>query len=223
LVQSEKLASLGRLAAGVAHELNNPLGVILGYVRLLGRKAEGELRDELRIVEDEAQRCQFIVEGLLELARPIRVDDAVVDLRALCLETVDRLEESGAAEGVEFVVEGEAKTRGTEHRLRQVVLNLASNGARAAGPGGTVRLLLDDTDGVASLRIRDTGPGVPVDLRGRLFEPFFTTRAEGTGLGLAVSRAIARAHGGDLALEDTAPPGATFSLHLPRATQGSPS
>lgn len=220
LVQNEKLASLGRLAAGVAHEINNPLGVILGYARLMGRKADGELREELRIIEDEAKRCQFIVEGLLELARPIEVEDCEVDLRELCLETVERLKDSGGAEGVEFRVDGEVKVRGTEHRLRQVVLNLATNAARAAGSGGKVSLALREDGSGAELRVMDTGPGVPQELRSRVFEPFFTTRAEGTGLGLAVSRAIARAHGGDLQLEE-ATAGATFTLRLPRLARRS--
>lgn len=218
LVQTEKLATVGRLAAGVAHELNNPLGVILGYTRLLARKAAGELRSDLQVIEDETRRCQEIVEGLLDFARPVRVDDVVVELREVADAVVERLGEAGLRKGVRVEVRGAARVRGAELRLRQVVTNMVRNAVDAAGEGGAVTVEITKparAGAPARLAVADTGPGVDAEHRGRLFEPFFTTRASGTGLGLAVSRAIARAHGGELDYSERPGGGALFTLLLP--------
>jgi two-component system, NtrC family, sensor kinase len=214
LVQSEKLAGLGRLAAGVAHEINNPLGVILGYVRLMKRKADGPLLEDLRIIEDEAMRCQDIVDGLLDLSRPIRVDDAEVDLRELCDEMVSRLSETGALGGVEVKVSGGATVQGSDQRLRQVLLNLLRNAVEVSA-GGVVEVEIDRSGGDVRLSVSDSGPGVAPEHRSRLFEPFFTTKPQGTGLGLAVSQAIARAHGGAIEAGASGRGGARFTLRLP--------
>ncbi len=214
LVESEKLAGIGRLAAGVAHEINNPLGVILGYVRLLRHKAEGELACDLRIVEDESLRCQEIVEGLLDLARLPQLAPAEVNLRELCDEVVQRLRESTAGPAAAVAVEGEAVVDGDPRRLRQVVMNLVKNAVEATGEKGhvTVRVLHGAKSGVA---VSDDGPGFPAADRARLFEPFFTTKPTGTGLGLPVSRAIARAHGGDIEPDGAPGGGSRFTLWLP--------
>ena len=219
LVQHEKLAGIGRLAAGVAHEINNPLGVILGYVRLLQRKAEGALAEDLKVVEEEAVRCQQIVEGLLDLARPGRGPVEHVALREVCDEVVARLRESSRLGDVEVRVEGDASAWAWPPRLRQVLLNLVKNAAEAAGPGGTVALRIDAApDGGASVAVSDSGPGVKPEDRPRLFEPFFTTKSSGTGLGLAVSRAIAEAHGGRIEADTGPLGGARFTLRLPPAS-----
>jgi two-component system, NtrC family, sensor kinase len=221
LVQSEKLAGIGRLAAGVAHEINNPLGVILGYVQLLRRQAEGRLAEDLGVVEEEALRAKEIVEGLLDLARPQRAGVETVALRALADEVVGRLTQAGQAEGVAFRVEGDATTEGDPARLRQVLLNLVRNGAEAAGVGGTVTVRVAEASfGGAEVGVSDTGPGLDPGVRERLFEPFLTTKPKGTGLGLAVSRAIARAHGGDIEAGAAPEGGARFTLRLPRAANG---
>lgn len=220
LVQSEKLAGIGRLAAGVAHEINNPLGVILGYVRVLRKKAQGSLAEDLEVIEDEAVRCQEIVDGLLALSRPASASGGPVNLRELCDEVVARLREAGHFSEVSITVEGAGIVEGQGPRLRQVVLNLVKNAAEAAGPGGTVGVQVAPTDGgQVCLSVTDTGPGVPAESRERLFEPFFTTKPAGTGLGLAVSQAIAQAHGGSIELGAQEAKGATFTLRLPRFEQ----
>jgi two-component system, NtrC family, sensor kinase len=218
LVESEKLAGIGRLAAGVAHEINNPLGVILGYAKLLGRKAGPGMAEDLAVIEEETLRAKEIVEGLLDLSRPLPVGAERVDLRALSDEVVSRLREARLLDGVEVRVEGAASAPGHSEKLRQVLVNLVRNAAEAAGPGGRVEVALGEWDGRAEVAVADSGPGIPQDRRSHLFEPFFTTKPRGTGLGLAVSRAIARAHGGELA-EETAQPGggAKFALRLPTA------
>ncbi|WP_224364937.1 sensor histidine kinase [Hyalangium versicolor] len=221
LVQHEKLAGIGRLAAGVAHEINNPLGVILGYVRLLQRKAEGSLAEDLKVVEEEAVRCQEIVEGLLDLSRPGRVAVEAVALREVCDEVIARLQEAARLGDVEVRVEGDASARAHPQRVRQVLFNLVKNAAEAAGPGGHVAVRIEGrTDGGASVAVSDSGPGVKPEDRPRLFEPFFTTKTSGTGLGLAVSQAIAHAHGGRIEADTGPLGGARFTLLLPPAREG---
>ncbi|HEU4381982.1 MAG TPA: ATP-binding protein [Anaeromyxobacteraceae bacterium] len=216
LVQSEKLAGIGRLAAGVAHEINNPLGVILGYTRLLRKRAQGPLAEDLAVIEEETLRSLEIVDGLLDLARPPRLTIQAVDLRELSEEVVGRLTEAHQLDGIAVHVTGRGSAPGDAQKLRQVLWNLVRNGAEATGAGGRLEVAVSQSDGRVQVSVADSGPGVDLEARNRLFEPFFTTKAKGTGLGLAVSRAIARAHGGDLAPAETAA-GARFVLTLPLA------
>ena len=214
LVQHERLAGVGRLAAGVAHEISNPLGVILGYVKLLKNRAEGELVKDLGIIEEEALRCQHIVEDLLDLARPHAFAGEPVDLRGLCEDVVLRLRESGLLAGVEVVIAGDGKISGSPERLHQIAGNLVRNAAEAAGQGGHVRIALSSSPGAARVEVSDDGPGIPPEAKGRLFEPFFTTKSTGTGLGLAVSQALAHAHGGRIEAVNRPSRGAVFTLVL---------
>ena len=218
LFLQEKLAGIGRLAAGVAHEINNPLGVILGYVRVLGKKAEGGLREDLAVIETETLRCKEIVDGLLDLSRPPKPGVNPVDLRELADDVAAKLSESDQAQGIGICVEGEASAQGNVLKLRQVVFNLVKNAVEAAGPGGRVEVRIADGQGQTELAVSDDGPGFPAEVREHLFEPFLTTKPGGTGLGLAVSRAIALAHGGDL-LVDAPGRGARVVLRLPRASE----
>jgi two-component system NtrC family sensor kinase len=215
LVESEKLAGIGRLAAGVAHEINNPLGVILGYAKLLRKRCDGSMAEDLSVIEDEALRAKEIVDGLLDLSRPLPAGAEPVDLRALSDEVVSRLGEARLLDGVRVSVDGSGSAPGHAEKLRQVLVNLVRNAAEAAGSGGQVEVRVAERDGTAEVAVEDSGPGIPPERRARLFEPFFTTKPRGTGLGLAVSRAIARAHGGDLAADAARAGGARFALRLP--------
>ncbi len=216
LVQSEKLAGIGRLAAGVAHEINNPLGVILGYTKLLQKQAAPGLAGDLRIIEEETLRCREIVEGLLDLSRPLAAPPQPVDLRALADEVLARLRDARLLDGVAVTVEGAAEAEGNPPKLRQVLFNLVKNAAEAAGAGGRVDLRLSGDCDSVEVAVADSGPGVSPGARERLFEPFFTTKDQGTGLGLAVSLAIARAHGGSIDVDGAPRGGARFTLRLPR-------
>ncbi len=216
LVESEKLAGIGRLAAGVAHEFNNPLQVMLGYLSLHRDHPDRALAEQLGAVEEEALRCKAIVDDLLELARPAATA-VPVDLRGLCDEVIARLRGSLGTEGSRLSVEGAGVAVADPPRVRQVVHNLVKNAIESAGPRGGVRVRVGACPRGVEVSVGDTGPGVPPDTRARLFEPFFTTKAGGTGLGLAVSRAIARAHGGDVDLASGEPGGAVFRLWLPGA------
>jgi two-component system, NtrC family, sensor kinase len=219
LLQSERLASVGRLAAGVAHEINNPLGVILGYTRLLRKKAAGPLAEDLAIVEEETHRCQDIVEGLLDFSRPVEVGRETVNLRGLCDDVVVRLAEANPTPGVVVSVAGQGTTTGTPSKLRQVLLNLVKNAMEAAAPQGRVDVHVRANGRQAEVRVQDSGAGIEPEARERLFEPFFTNKPRGTGLGLAVSQAIARAHGGEITALPPASSGACFVLRLP-SSQG---
>jgi signal transduction histidine kinase len=220
LVQSEKLAGIGRLAAGVAHEINNPLAVILGYARLLGRRSDGAAAEDLEVIEDETLRAKLIVDGLLDLSRPLSVQPEPVDLRILCDEAVGRLRETRLLDGVDVSVGGEGRVEGHPQKLRQVVLNLVKNAAEAAGGAGKVEVRVEAGDGSARVVVRDSGPGLSRDARAKLFEPFFTTKESGMGLGLAVSQGIVHAHGGEIDAESLREGGARFTVRLPSVPPG---
>ncbi len=220
LVQHEKLAGIGRLAAGVAHEINNPLAVILGYARLLGRKATGETAADLRIIEDESLRAKAIVDGLLDLTRPTHLEGERVDLRALADEVVERLTEARVLEGVTTSVTGAGAVRGSSQKLRQVVLNLAKNAAEAAGPAGRIEIAVGSRGGEGTIVVQDTGRGLSAEALERVFEPFFTSKARGTGLGLAVSKGIVQAHGGTIQASNLPSGGARFEVRLPAGFTG---
>ncbi|HVO20946.1 MAG TPA: ATP-binding protein [Anaeromyxobacter sp.] len=220
LVQQEKLAGIGRLAAGLAHEINNPLAVILGYARLLGKRSDGAAREDLQVIEDETLRAKGIVDGLLDLSRPLEVNLEPVDLRALCDEVVARLSGTPVLQGVQVAVAGRGSAAGDAPKLRQVVVNLVKNAAEAAGPGGRVELEVTEDGERVSLGVSDTGPGLSQEVRARLFEPFFSGKDGGTGLGLAVSKGIVEAHGGAIDAESLSRGGARFSVRLPRRLPG---
>ena len=216
LLQTERLVGLASMSAGIAHELNNPIGVILGYAKLLRRRDEPVDPKMLAAIEEEAERCQQVIEGLLELTRGGVLRATTVDLRAVAETVIGRLRVKGAAPGVVVEVHGHAAVQGDEPKLRQVVTNLVTNAFEASGGEGRVVVLIDEPRaGVVTLEVRDTGGGIATDARDRIFEPFFTTKPAGSGLGLAISRAIARAHRGDVALASTSNRGTTFRLTLP--------
>ncbi len=218
LVESEKLAGIGRLAAGVAHELNNPLQVMLGYLSLNREVPDRRLAEQLAAVEAETLRCKDIVDGLLELSRPAATA-VPVDLRALCEDASGRLRISARPDALRPSIDGEALALADPKKVGQVVFNLVKNAAEAAGPAGDVSIRIRAAGEVVEVAVRDSGPGIAPEARNRIFEPFYTTKPAGTGLGLAVSRAIARAHGGDIDVRNGEAGGAVFTLRLPRAPE----
>lgn len=214
LAESEKLAGIGRLAAGVAHELNNPLQVMLGYLSLHRDVPDPHLARHLAAVEVEVLRCKEIIDGLGELARPL-VRSCPVDLRELCEDAAVGVRISSSRGRLRLSTEGTALALGDRSKLRQVVLNLLRNAVEAAGPDGRVDVHVRDAGDRVEVAVADDGPGIPAEARARLFEPFYTTKPTGTGLGLAVSRAIALAHGGDIDVATAAGGGAIFTVRLP--------
>jgi two-component system, NtrC family, sensor kinase len=222
LVRSEKLAGLGRLAAGIAHEINNPLQVMLGYLTLPRGRMDVALAAQLDQVEREARRCKEIVDALKQLSMPgATAPSEPVDLRAIAEEVAEALHVT-MPQAPPVRVDGNGAALGRPAPFRQAIFNLVKNAAEAAGPSGLVEVEVRCEGGTARVEVSDTGAGIPAELRDRLFEPFFTTKATGTGLGLALARAIAQAYGGDVDLE-TDPSGAggtRFTLRAPRCAEG---
>jgi signal transduction histidine kinase len=216
LLQTERLMGLATMSAGIAHELNNPIGVILGYAKLLRRRTDAVDPKVLTAIEEEAERCHQVIEGLLSLSRGGVLHDSPVDLRALADDVVARLRVQGAAPNVAVEIHGHATVQGDESKLRQVLTNLLGNAVEACGAQGRVVVLIDDhRPGTITVEVADTGPGIALGAREHIFEPFFTTKTTGSGLGLAISRAIARAHGGEVVVVSTTDRGTTFRLTLP--------
>ncbi|HZC77383.1 MAG TPA: ATP-binding protein, partial [Ktedonobacterales bacterium] len=225
LIDRERLAALGELSASIAHEVRNPLGVIFNSVGTLRRllKPAGDVALLLDIVGEEADRLNRMVGDLLDYSRPLQPDLLPVPLRPL-------LEEALAAAGKQLGPPAEqvkvhlrvatevATVRGDARLLRQALVNLFLNSYQAMPRGGRleVRARRAELDGrpAAEVLMNDTGPGIPAAIGPRVFLPFFTTKATGTGLGLAVVKRIVEGHGGSIELGQP-PVGAEFRLRLP--------
>jgi two-component system NtrC family sensor kinase len=226
IIQNDKMASIGQLVSGVAHELNNPLTSIAGLAELLlERPAHPELpREHLRVIYDQAERAGRIVRNLLTFARKGVAEKAAVDLHDVVVRTSLLIMYELHLHGIELDSElsPDAIVLGDRYELQQVLLNLVTNAVQAVSglePDKPRRITLSTTcsDKEAILRVRDTGPGVPSHLVPYLFTPFFTTKApgEGTGLGLSLSYGLVKAHGGVLEYEAPAEGGAEFRVRLP--------
>jgi signal transduction histidine kinase len=227
LVAQEKLATVGRLAAGVAHEVGNPLAAILGYVELLlaaerppGAAEDQDRREALERIRKETVRISGIVSDLLDYSRPQAGRVEPVDIGGAIDAALSLLAPQARFRGVEvarLLPAGLPRVAASSSRVVQVLVNLLLNAADAMGGTGSVTITAAANGASVAIRVSDVGPGVPAADCARLFDPFFTTKApgEGTGLGLAISRSIAQAYGGDLSFNAAAAPGATFMLTLP--------
>ena len=223
LVASERLATVGRLAAGVAHEIGNPLSGLLGWVSLARSRSasDPELTGYLREMESEVRRIDGIVQSLLDLGRPPRPELGPVPVAAL-VRSAAKLVGSGPEfreVAVETSVDDGLVALADPGRLSQVVINLLINAAQAIGGPGTIRVEGAREGARVRIAVLDSGPGVPQELRERIFEPFFTTKSggKGTGLGLAVSQHLLRAMSGDIAVGESSGGGGKFTVTLPAA------
>ena len=232
--QAEKLAAMGSLLASVAHELNNPLTIVMGSASTLEERLSGSPHERhAHRVYEAAQRCGRVVHTFLNMARSRPAQRVPVSLNALASAAIEVLRYGLRSHGVALKTVlsdslPEVKVDGDQ--IGQVILNLIINAQQALAPlegGGTLEISSGWThhDGQPAevwLRVADDGPGIPAELRSKVFEPFFTTKPDGggTGLGLAVSSSIAREHGGRLVLE-VAERGASFLLVLPASFPGS--
>jgi PAS domain S-box-containing protein len=232
LRQGEKLTVMGSLLAGVAHELNNPLAIVMGRASLLEDKCEDlpELRQDAKRMREAAERCGRIVQTFLNMARSRPAARGPVALSGIARAAAEMLQYGYRSHGVALELlldEALPDVNADGDQIGQVVMNLLVNAQQAlAGVPGERRVRVQtgleprraNREPRVWLRVEDNGGGVPAEARDRVFEPFFTTKAEGmgTGLGLAVSRSIAREHGGELTLEPTSTQGgASFRLSLP--------
>jgi two-component system, NtrC family, sensor kinase len=222
IVRSEKLASVGRLAAGVAHEVGNPLAAVLGYAEILaaGRATPDDVADQANRIRAETTRIHRILQELLEYSRPPREETGPVEIGPLLDVALSLLAPQPRMRAV--VVERDLSpdlppAAGSSGRVTQVLVNLLLNAADAMQGAGRVTVGARARADRIEIRVADSGPGVAPEVRPRLFEPFFTTKDPGLGigLGLAVCQSIVEAMGGTIRLDEQARSGATFVVTLP--------
>lgn len=224
LRQADKLASLGQLSAGVAHEINNPLGLILGYTQLILRDVEdkGQLHDDLKVIERHTMNCKKIVEDLLKFSRSMETTKTPANLNELLNEVLSVVETNFEMDKVHIVrqLAGELPpVTADPDKMRQVFMNLLMNAHQAIeGPGAiTVSTSITPDGQHILISFADTGSGIPNDIVHKIFDPFFTTKpiGMGTGLGLSVSYGIIKDHDGDIRVESSPGNGSTFKVYLP--------
>jgi len=224
-LHSEKLAGMGQLAAGIAHEVNNPLGVVLMYAHLLLDDCEpqSKIRDDLVMIAEQADRCKKIVAGLLHFARQNKVVRMANNLE----ELIDRaLKAISMPENITVHVDHGLTDPMAEidrDQIVQVLTNLVSNAVAAMPGGGSLAIATSGDERKVRISVSDTGVGIPPENIKRIFDPFFTTKqmGMGTGLGLAVTYGIVKMHCGDIRVESQASPaagptGTRFVVTLPR-------
>ncbi|MEW6197634.1 MAG: cache domain-containing protein [Planctomycetota bacterium] len=225
----QRLAALGQLAAGVAHEINNPLGGILTFATLVQEAlpVDSPIRGDVDEIVRQADRCRRIVQELLEFSRQREVRRGSHDLNDVLSRTLALLERQASFQNITVVRELAPDLPAAvidESQMQQVFMNLIMNAVDAMGEHGTLTVQTghDPQRGVIFARVRDTGCGIPDHLREAIFDPFFTTKApgKGTGLGLAVVCRIVQAHGGELQVESEVERGSAFTVILPLTTPG---
>jgi signal transduction histidine kinase len=233
LIQSEKVATMGSLLAGVAHELNNPLAIVMGQAHLLrGSAREPALIQRAEKILAGADRCARIVRNFLALARQQPPERGDVRVNLIVHETIELLGYDLRTSNVEVVLDladDVPATWADGHQMQQVVVNLLANAIQAMRPIETPRRLtittrLERAPARICVEVADSGPGIPPEVQARIFEPFFTTKpqGEGTGLGLSLCRRTLEEHGGTITIESEVGRGATFRLELPVAERPAP-
>lgn len=228
LLLADKLSSIGQLAAGVAHEVNNPLGMILGYTQLLLRgEAPGTQRhDDLRTIEKHTRTCKTIVERLLNFARSTQTHREPAHIHGIIEEVLGLLKRPMELDGIRVERDFDDSLPPVpldKEKMRQVFMNLLVNARQAIGKQGTIRIVTrhDAQHGEVVVQVIDDGCGIPPENLHRLFDPFFTTKAtgEGTGLGLSVSYGIVQDHKGQILVSSEPGRGSTFTVVLPKIAE----
>lgn len=216
LIASEKLAALGQVTAGIAHEIRNPLNSISMNAQMMEKTGAID-REALRIIKNEIQRLRLVVDELLDFARSPVSEKSLCDLNALFDEVLDlmqmQLEHVGVAVRRNYAAGAVASV--DANRLKQVAMNLIINGMQAMPSGGTISVTTELRGAKVRCYVADTGEGIPPENRDKVFRPFFSTRAEGSGLGLAICKKIIDECGGEIGFE-TGEAGTTFWFELPR-------
>lgn len=228
IVQSEKLASLGKLAAGIAHEINNPLTGVLTYSSiLLEELKETEHKDDLEVVVNETLRCRKIVREILNFARETRIEKERANVNQVIREMLSILEKHVNFQNISIVKDFDDSVPDMEidiNQIKQVINNLSLNASDAMPDGGTltIRTRFDANQNAVVIEFCDTGLGISEENIGRIFDPFFTTKqtGKGTGLGLAVTYGIIKRHNGSITVKSSIGEGTRFTVVLPVAQSG---
>jgi two-component system NtrC family sensor kinase len=225
LKQSEKLAHMGQLSAGIAHELNNPLGVVIMYSNILldESKSDDPVREDLKLIVEQAGRCKKIVAGLLNFARKNQVNHQLISIKDLVNHSLESLIIPAQVKiSIADLTTNPEAMLDTE-QMMQVLTNLIKNAIDAMPGGGDINIKLEDTYGDVLITISDTGSGIKEEDRAKIFEPFFTTKSigQGTGLGLATAYGVVKMHKGQIIAESNddpskGPTGTSFKIVLPR-------
>jgi len=221
-LQTEKLSAMGRMAAGIAHEINNPLAGILLFSSNLLKKApkEGPFREGLEIIMQETLRCKTIIHELLEFSRSSVPKTALVDVNNVIMRAIHLLENEFRLRHIRLEVDLSKqlpKIIIDEHQIEQILVNLLLNAIQAIEEQGTVTILSNVTSDRrnVAIEVSDTGCGIPPENMSKIFEPFFSTKAKGTGLGLAVTYGIVQKHGGHVYAFSQPNQGSRFIIELP--------
>ncbi len=218
LRRAEQLKTLGEMAAGMAHEVKNPLAAIRSSAQMLTGRLSGKDAELASIVVNEVDRLDRVVNEFLNYARPAPLKREQVLLSALldsCLELLAPVIRQAGVEVKRVNLGGERRVDGDPNQLRQVMLNLLLNAVQATPEGGEVGIELKQEDGSTRVSIHDTGPGIPSDKLRQVREPFYSTKPGGTGLGLPIAQRIVSEHGGKLLLENGPGKGMTATVVLP--------
>jgi two-component system NtrC family sensor kinase len=226
LIQSEKLASLGRMAAGVAHEINNPLtGVVtFGHLLLSALPADSQEKKDVEVIIEQANRCSNIIKGLLGFSRATSTEKAEVNINELLKGTLHIVNHKADFFNIQIITildESLPPVWAGGPQLEQVFLNMIMNAADAMEGNGTLtistRRVMDNERAFAEIEFSDTGHGISEENMPKIFEPFFTTKpvGKGTGLGLAVSHGIIENHGGTISVKSEVKKGTSFFIRLP--------
>ncbi len=214
----ERLASLGEMSAGIAHEIRNPLGIISSSAQLLEREvANTEARQLLEIIQEESTRLNGLITEFLTFGRQLEPQRQPCDLAALTARILDSLQNAAQQKGIALEL-GECSTCMASvdaDMMQQVLLNLLLNALEATAPGGRVRVVLEQYPERLDIVVDDSGRGIPAENLARIFDPFFTTKSEGTGLGLANAYKIMESHGGSLKVASHVGEGSRFTASLP--------
>ncbi len=229
--QAEKLAALGTLSAGLVHELNNPIGIISSRIELMLQEAQErrlapQVREDLEVLHRHAQRVARIARGLLSFARQSPGDRRLLDLNQVVEETLLLMEKQVSKKGITVkrsLARDLPPMEGDPNALQQVVLNLLTNARDAMGDGGEIRIetgTVAGRPGWLHLVVSDDGPGIPLEHLPRIFDPFYTTKADGTGLGLSITYGIVREHQGTIDVQSKPGEGTTFVLAFPALSAG---
>ena len=225
LRRADRLRSLGELSAGVAHEIRNPLTGIATTAQVLYEKLgdDADRRRYVKVILDEIARLDDIIKNLLNFARPVSPRPKDISLPRLIEEALALVSDTAAEKGVRLRFENllrDDRCMLDGDQIKQVILNIALNGIEASDAGGVVSVFAREAANAAFIEIElaDTGAGIPGDIADRLYNPFFTTKPEGTGMGLSISRKIAESHGGRIYHRSAAGKGTSFFIELPRKT-----
>ena len=225
MATTEKLAAVGELSAGVAHEVNNPLGIILGYTQLLKRGAENgsPMKEDLSVIEKHVIGCKKVVESLLNFARSTPPEKRPCSLHKIIGEVLAFSRHQAEMDGIQVITQLAdtlPEVYADSEKIKQVLINLIINSVHAIDGKGEIHVTTGtEEEGVVFITIADTGMGMDADTRSRIFDPFFTTKptGTGTGLGLSVSYGIVKNHGGEIDVISTLGKGTAFTIHLPTA------